>query len=43
VAFAVQDEITREIVVALSVTLGPGEEARIWSVGRYRGALRGAT
>jgi TolB-like protein len=29
--FAVQDEITREIVVALSVKLGHGEEARIWS------------
>jgi adenylate cyclase len=29
--FAVQDEITREIVVALSVRLTQGEEARIWS------------
>jgi adenylate cyclase len=31
--FAVQDEITREIVVALSVKLGHGEEVRIWSGG----------
>ena len=31
--FAVQDEITREIVVALSVKLGHGEEARVWSGG----------
>ena len=29
--FALQDEITREIVVALSVNLSYGEEARIWS------------
>ncbi len=29
--FAVQDEITREIVVALSVNLAHGEEVRIWS------------
>ena len=31
--FAVQDEITREIVVALAVKLGHGEEARVWSGG----------
>ena len=31
--FAVQDEISREIVVALSVKLGHGEETRIWSGG----------
>jgi adenylate cyclase len=31
--FAVQDEITREIVVALAVNLGHGEETRIWSGG----------
>ena len=29
--FAVQDEITREIVVALSVNLAHGEETRVWS------------
>ena len=29
--FEVQDEITREIVVALNVNLGHGEEARVWS------------
>ncbi len=28
--FAVQDEITREIVVALSVNLAHGEETRVW-------------
>jgi len=31
--FAVQDEITREIVVSLSVRLTHGEEIRIWSSG----------
>jgi TolB-like protein/class 3 adenylate cyclase len=31
--FAVQDEITREIVVALDVRLREGEQARIWSGG----------
>ena len=29
--FAVQDEITREIVVALDVHLSAGEQARVWS------------
>lgn len=29
--FAVQDEITREIVVALSANLAYGEESRVWS------------
>ncbi|MFB3099053.1 MAG: adenylate/guanylate cyclase domain-containing protein, partial [Acidimicrobiia bacterium] len=31
--FAVQDEITREVVVALDVRLREGEQARIWSGG----------
>jgi len=31
--FAIQDEITREIVVALEVRLSAGEQARIWSSG----------
>ena len=31
--FAVQDEITREIVIALDVHLSAGEQARIWSAG----------
>ena len=31
--FAIQDEITREIVVALEVRLSSGEQARIWSGG----------
>jgi adenylate cyclase len=31
--FAVQDEITREVVVALDVRLRDGEQARIWSSG----------
>jgi tetratricopeptide (TPR) repeat protein len=31
--FAVQDEIVREIVVALDVELNEGEQARIWSSG----------
>jgi adenylate cyclase len=31
--FAVQDEITREVVVALDVRLSAGEQARIWSSG----------
>ncbi|MFC1680863.1 adenylate/guanylate cyclase domain-containing protein [Pseudomonadota bacterium] len=31
--FAVQDEITREVVVALDVRLSGGEQARIWSSG----------
>ena len=31
--FAVQDEITREVVVALDVHLREGEQARIWSGG----------
>ncbi|MGI9524597.1 MAG: BTAD domain-containing putative transcriptional regulator, partial [Hyphomicrobiaceae bacterium] len=31
--FAIQDEITREIVVALDVQLREGEQARVWSRG----------
>lgn len=31
--FAVQDEITREVVVALDVRLREGEQARVWSGG----------
>jgi TolB-like protein/Tfp pilus assembly protein PilF len=31
--FAIQDEITREVVVALDVRLRTGEQARIWSGG----------
>ncbi len=31
--FAVQDDITREVVVALDVRLSGGEQARIWSTG----------
>ncbi len=31
--FAVQDEITREVVVALEVRLSAGEQARFWSSG----------
>jgi adenylate cyclase len=31
--FAVQDEVTREVVVALDVQLREGEQARIWSGG----------
>lgn len=31
--FAVQDEITREVVIALDVRLSAGEQARIWSSG----------
>ena len=31
--FAVQDEITREVVVALDVKLSAGEQARVWSSG----------
>jgi adenylate cyclase len=31
--FAVQDEITREVVVALDVRLSAGEQARFWSSG----------
>ncbi len=31
--FAVQDEITREVVIALDVQLSAGEQARIWSAG----------
>jgi adenylate cyclase len=31
--FAVQDEITREIVIALDIHLSRGEQARIWSSG----------
>lgn len=31
--FAVQDEITREVVIALDVKLSAGEQARIWSSG----------
>ena len=31
--FAIQDEITREVVVALEVRLSSGEQARIWSSG----------
>ncbi len=31
--FAVQDDITREVVVALDVRLSGGEQARIWSSG----------
>ena len=31
--FAVQDEITREIMIALDVRLSGGEQARIWSSG----------
>ncbi len=31
--FAVQDEITREVVIALEVRLSAGEQARVWSSG----------
>jgi adenylate cyclase len=31
--FAVQDEITREVVIALDVRLSGGEQARVWSSG----------
>ena len=31
--FAVQDEITREVVLALNIRLSQGEQARIWSGG----------
>lgn len=31
--FAVQDEITREIVIAMDVQLGEGEQLRVWSGG----------
>lgn len=31
--FAVQDEITREVVVALDIRLSGGEQARVWSSG----------